>query len=72
MSRVKKRCNCPCSSQKSFGYGQKVIATVQNVFRVAVEKKLKKVYSTLTATVKPRKEVSALCGFKINHDNPSA
>ena len=51
---------------KSFGYGQKVIATVQNVFRVAVEKKLKKVYSTLTATVKPRKEVSALCGFKIN------
>ena len=63
MSRVKRGVTARARHKKVLAMAKGYRGRSKNVFRVAVEK-LKKVYSTLTATVKPRKEVSALCGFK--------
>lgn len=63
MSRVKRGVTARARHKKVLAMAKGYRGRSKNVFRVAVEK-VEKVYSTLTATVKPRKEVSALCGFK--------
>ena len=63
MSRVKRGVTARARHKKVLAM-PRGIAVVPKTFSALPLKKLKKVYSTLTATVKPRKEVSALCGFK--------